>query len=75
MPFSRITVNPDQMGGVPCIRGLHIPVVTVVRMVRDGMTATEILDLYPDLAAADIDEAVQFAVQNGIDPDAGGAED
>jgi uncharacterized protein (DUF433 family) len=74
MPFSRITVNPNQMGGVPCIRGLRIPVVTVVRMVRDGMTAAEILDFYPDLEAPDIDEAVQFAAQNGIDPDASGVE-
>lgn len=39
MSFTRITVSPDQMGGVPCIRGLRIPVATVVGMVADGMTA------------------------------------
>jgi uncharacterized protein (DUF433 family) len=36
MRFERITVNPDQMGGIPCIRGLRIPVATVVGMVADG---------------------------------------
>jgi len=35
MKFTRITVNPHQMGGVPCIRGLRIPVATVVGMVAD----------------------------------------
>ena len=49
MHFSRITVDACQLGGVPCIRGLRIPVATVVGMVADGMTATEILDAYPDL--------------------------
>lgn len=47
--FQRITVNPQQMGGVPCIRGLRIPVATVVGMVADGMTTDEILTAYPDL--------------------------
>ena len=37
MTFERITVRPDQMGGVPCIRGLRIPVATVVGMVADGI--------------------------------------
>lgn len=39
MKVGRITVNPKQMGGVPCIRGLRVPVATVVGMVADGMTA------------------------------------
>ena len=38
--LDRVTINPDQMGGVPCIRGLRVPVATVVGMVADGM-ATE----------------------------------
>lgn len=49
MTFSRITVRPDQMDGVPCIRGLRVPVITVVGMVADGMTEPEILAAYPDL--------------------------
>jgi uncharacterized protein (DUF433 family) len=61
MKFQRISVDPNQMGGVPCIRGLRIPVATVIDMVADGMTQQEILEAYPDLEAADIDEALHFA--------------
>jgi uncharacterized protein (DUF433 family) len=63
MMFTRITVNPKQMGGVPCIRGLRIPVATVVGMVADGMTHAEILKAYPDLEAADIREALLYAAE------------
>lgn len=63
MDFQRITVDPAQMGGVPCIRGLRIPVATVVSMVADGMTEAEILEAYPDLEAPDIREALQFAAE------------
>ena len=63
MKFTRITANPRQMGGVPCIRGLRIPVATVVGMVADGMTQAEILKAYPDLEAADIREALQYAAE------------
>ena len=52
MTFDRITVRAEQMGGVPCIRGLRIPVATGVGMVADGMTTDEILAAYPDLEAA-----------------------
>ncbi len=51
------------MGGVPCIRGLRIPVATVVGMVADGMTGDEILQSYPDLEADDIREALAFAAE------------
>ncbi len=61
MRFDRITVNPDQMGGVPCIRELRIPVATVVAMVADGMDNTEILQAYPDLEQEDITEALRYA--------------
>jgi len=59
--FTRITVNPQQMGGVPCIRGLRIPVATVVAMVADGLTNEEILELFPDLEPEDIQEALRYA--------------
>src|SRR6266849_5973306 len=61
MKFTRITVNPKQMDGMPCIRGLRIPVATVVGMVAEGMTQAQILKAYPDLEAADINEALQYA--------------
>jgi uncharacterized protein (DUF433 family) len=63
MQFPRITVDPAQMAGVPCIRGLRIPVATVVSMVAEGMTNSEILDSYPDLEEADIREALQYAAE------------
>ncbi|MBX3178296.1 MAG: DUF433 domain-containing protein [Candidatus Hydrogenedentes bacterium] len=63
MKFARITINPEQMGGVACIRGLRIPVSTVVSMVADGMSDPEILDAYPDLEIADIHEALHFAAE------------
>ena len=59
MKFTRITVNPKQMNGVPCIRGLRIPVATVVGMVAEGMAEAEILEAYPDLEAGDIHGALQ----------------
>ncbi len=61
MMFTRITVDPDKMGGVPCIRGLRIPVATVVEMVAEGMGDEEILRAYPDLEPEDIREALRYA--------------
>lgn len=63
MQFTRITVDPARMGGVPCIRGLRIPVAMVVGMVADGMSAAEILDAYPDLERDDVREALAFAAE------------
>jgi uncharacterized protein (DUF433 family) len=63
MRFERITVNPKQMDGVPCIRNLRIPVATVVGLVADGMAEREIFDAFPDLEAADIREALRFAAE------------
>jgi uncharacterized protein (DUF433 family) len=60
MKFTRITVDPRQMGGVPCIRSLRIPVATVVSMVAEGMTEAEILISYPDLESADIKESLLY---------------
>jgi uncharacterized protein (DUF433 family) len=61
MTFDRITVRADKMGGVPCIRGLRIPVATVVGMIADGMERDEILAAYPDLEPADIEQALRYA--------------
>jgi uncharacterized protein (DUF433 family) len=61
--FTRITINPQRMGGVPCIRELRIPVATVLDMVAEGMEAPEILKAYPDLEAEDIREALRFAAE------------
>lgn len=63
MTFDRITVRADQMDGVPVIRGLRIPVATVVGMVADGMSEAEILETYPDLEAEDIEQALRYAAE------------
>jgi len=63
MKFIRITINPKQMDGAPCIRGLRIPVSTVVGMVADGMTEEEILEAFPDLERQDIQEALKYAAE------------
>lgn len=63
MDYSRITVDPAQMDGRPCIRSLRIPVATVVAMVADGMDDREILSAYPDLEAEDIRVALHYAAE------------
>jgi uncharacterized protein (DUF433 family) len=61
--FERITTDPEVMGGLPCIRGLRMPVATVVAMVADGMTTDEILAEHPDLTREDIHEALLYAAE------------
>ncbi len=61
MAFTRITVDPQKMGGVPCIRGLRVPVATIVEMVAEGMSESEILRAYPDLEPEDVREALRYA--------------
>jgi len=51
------------MGGVPCIRGLRIPVATVIGMIADGMTEEGILRAYPDLEPEDLQEALRYAAE------------
>jgi uncharacterized protein (DUF433 family) len=61
--MTRITIDPKQMNGVPCIRGLRIPVATVVGMVAEGMAQQEILGDLPDLEPEDIQAALIFAAE------------
>ncbi len=61
MEWTRITFDPNQMGGQACIRGLRIPVATVVRCVASKMSVAEILGAYPDLEEEDIAEALRYA--------------
>ena len=61
--FTRISVDPNQMGGLPCIRGLRIPVANVVGMVSEGMTEAEILNAYPDLELEDVRDALRYAAE------------
>jgi uncharacterized protein (DUF433 family) len=59
--FDRITIEPDKMPGQSCIRGLRIPVGTVVAMVAYGMSAAEILVDLPELEAEDVAQALRYA--------------
>jgi uncharacterized protein (DUF433 family) len=59
--FTGIATDPREMSGVPCIRGLRIPVASVVAMIADGMSEAEILGAYPDLERDDIREALWYA--------------
>ncbi len=63
MKFARITIDPKQMDGLPCIRRLRIPVATVVGMIADGLTQPQILAAYPDLEADDIKDALNYAAE------------
>ena len=63
MRYTRITTKVNQMGGAPCIRGLRVPVATIVGMVADGMTQDEILAAYPDLEAEDVKQALLYAAE------------
>jgi uncharacterized protein (DUF433 family) len=60
-PLTRITLDPDVMGGKPCIRGLRVTVGTVVGLVASGRTTPEILAAYPYLEEDDIREALSYA--------------
>jgi uncharacterized protein (DUF433 family) len=51
------------MDGVPCIRGLRVPISAVVDMVADGMSTREILEAFPDLEADDVTDALRYAAE------------
>lgn len=59
--FDRITFDPLILGGRACIRGMRIPVSIIVKQVAHGATKDEILDDYPDLEPADIQQALEYA--------------
>jgi uncharacterized protein (DUF433 family) len=63
MEWTRITVDPAVMGGAPTLRGLRIPVATVVTMIADGMSVEEVLADLPDLEPEDVAEALRYAAE------------
>ena len=65
--FDRITADPAILGGKACIRGMRISVSLIVNLVATGMTTQEIIDDYPDLAAEDIHQALQYAAWTAED--------
>ncbi|MCJ7781246.1 MAG: DUF433 domain-containing protein [Acidimicrobiia bacterium] len=59
--MARITIDTAVMGGGPCLRGLRIPVATVVNMVAGGLTAQQIVEELPPLEIEDVAAALRFA--------------
>jgi uncharacterized protein (DUF433 family) len=61
MAFDRISVDPNKMGGLPCIRDLRVTVGMVLGQLAGGRTASEVLEDYPYLEEADIFAVLEFA--------------
>ncbi len=62
-PLERITTNPEQCGGRPCIRGMRIRVTDVLDLFAAGLTAEQILEEMPDLEMDDLQAALQYAAR------------
>jgi uncharacterized protein (DUF433 family) len=63
MDIGRITVDHQIMGGVPCVTGTRIPVATIVGLVANGLTTTEIVAEYPQLTTADVQACLSYAAR------------
>lgn len=59
----RITINPEQCGGRPCIRGMRIRVIDILDLYASGLSAQDILDEMPDLEMSDLSAALKYAAQ------------
>ena len=61
MKMDRITIDPEVMGGQPCIRGLRIPVALIIKLIASGKKSKEILEDYPELEEEDIKQSLEYA--------------
>ncbi|MEG4329648.1 DUF433 domain-containing protein [Microcoleus sp. AT3-A2] len=61
--FDRITVNPRQCGGRPCIRGMRIRVIDILELLAAGLSFEQIIEELPDLGLDDLKAALMYAVQ------------
>lgn len=59
--MERITVNPDQCGGRPCVRGMRIRVIDVLDLLASGLSAAQVVEELPDLELADVTASLRFA--------------
>lgn len=59
----RITINPEQCGGRPCIRGMRVRVIDILDLYAAGLNAEQILDEMPDLEKEDLQAALQYAAR------------
>jgi uncharacterized protein (DUF433 family) len=67
--LERITVNPEQCGGRPCIRGMRIRVVDILDLFAAGLSAEKILEELPDLEMDDVRAALQYAARRMDHPE------
>lgn len=67
--LERITHDPEVMGGKPCIRGMRITVGTLLGLLSSGCARSEILAEYPELEAADLDQALAYAAWRLEEPE------
>ena len=65
--LERITINPEQCGGRPCIRGMRIRVIDVLDLYAAGLSSDQILEEMPDLEADDLKASLQYAARK-LDP-------
>lgn len=59
--LERITIDPEVMGGQPCIRGLRIPVSLIIKLIASGKKIEDILEDYPELEEEDIKQSLEYA--------------
>lgn len=59
--YKRISIDPNKMSGVPCIRDLRMPVATIIAMLAEGLNYDKILSDFPELELEDITESLKFA--------------
>ncbi|MDI6766050.1 MAG: DUF433 domain-containing protein [Bacteroidota bacterium] len=62
--LKRISINPEQCGGRPCIRGMRIRVSDVLDLLASGMSAQQVLEELPDLELEDVHACLLYASQN-----------
>jgi len=62
--LKRITINPDQCGGRPCIRGMRIRVIDILELLVNGLSVEEILKEMPDLEIEDIQACIKYAMSS-----------
>jgi uncharacterized protein (DUF433 family) len=66
--IERITINPEQCGGQPCIRGMRIRVIDILHLLSAGLTAEEALEELPDLEREDILAALHYTASRPDPP-------
>ena len=66
--LSRVTIDPEQCGGRPCIRGLRVRVTDILEWLADGMSRDQVLAEYPYLEDGDITAALEYAARQSNHP-------